>query len=591
MQVDGALTVMHRATMPLSLAFALAAASTACIEEQRRLATDTTETSAPDDTSAPDTSAPDVSPPDTGVGDGVEPDAPAGDTTTDGTDAPDWETATSDCTSDGDCADRTARECQQWVCTGGWCTETATTGGPCDDGDQCTVDDFCDQGVCAAGWVLTCDMLSPDCWAATGETCGPDTGCPGVAAPVGMGCYDGYGLEGGTCYNGWVVPDDRCDGEGLCLDTSGLVPTTIHPLAGTWSAILTRGQDGVAMHVLTADLTLGTTGGLTAANIRSTNLLWAQTFGIDAPPPQGQFCASLDGQLDLAVGTTSLQGVANPDSSFIVLHGSDNTMGLALRSTGNREAVSGVYHVVVLEGSDETPSSYLTRVGQLSFEAGCISEPGFLEPTVGQGARLTIAASPQDCFELSSGHWSLAFTLTTEAGAAIPQNWTGAIGGDGDMLLLARDEARLKVGTILLVRVREQVPVADLEGTWYFASRRGGLGANASTPSAPAFEAGLLVLGDSTSDLYGRLIGETGSGYLGQWWFPGAAGRYSQRAAIDELVVHHTGVIAPRTDVIVAWVAQDPEGDAAEPQTLRLPPKEGSLFVGVRWRPFVDQGL
>jgi len=575
---------MPAVNVPLSLALvlALAATSAACIEDQRRLAPDASETSAPDDTSAPDTGAPDVDPPDTGLGDGVEPDAPPDDTTNDGADAPDWETATSDCQSDGDCADRTASECHEWVCDRGWCTQTATTGGPCDDGDQCTVDDFCDQGVCAAGWVLTCDMLSPDCWAPTGDTCNPDTGCPGVAAPVGMGCYDGFGLEAGTCYNGWVVPQDRCDGEGLCLDTSGLVPTTIHPLAGTWHTVVVRGPARASLQTLTADVGFSASGNVTLSAVRSTDAPWAEAL---TNTPTGSFCALLDGQIDLEFGGVRHQGVATPDSSFIVFQGPDATMGLMLRGTGDRDDLNGTYHVVVLEGSDEEPQSYLTRVGQIGLELGCITGPGWLDATVGLGDRIDIAAG--NCFQLIDGRWHIPLTLIVN-GVSIPSSWSGAIGPDGDIVLLARDDIRLRNGTVLLVRARDQVPDSALHDKWYFASRRGGLGASSGVPRVPVLEAGMIALGDTNDDLFGYLIGEIGSGFLGQWWHSGSAGRYSQRAAIHDEVVHHTGVIAPRPDVIIAWVAQDPETDASRPQTLRPHPKEGSLFVGVRWRAFVD---
>ena len=46
-----------------------------------------------------------------------------------------------------------AGECSEWVCeeASGDCIQIAFTGTPCDDGDQCTKDDECIQGVCAPG--------------------------------------------------------------------------------------------------------------------------------------------------------------------------------------------------------------------------------------------------------------------------------------------------------------------------------------------------------------------------------------------------------------------------------------------------------
>lgn len=579
MQVDGALTMCH-SLLPLRLLLLLALAtstSLACIEEQRRVGTDAT---------APADTEPDADP-DADLDDSAAPDATAEtrpdatstppDSDGDTPDAPDWETATSDCATDEDCADRTAGECRQWVCNRGWCTEGPASGTPCDDGDQCTVDDFCDQGVCAAGWVLTCDMLAPDCWGATGDVCNPDTGCPGVAAPAGMACYDGVGLEGGTCYNGWVVPEDRCDGLGRCLDQSALVPTSIHPLAGSWHMILTRRPVNAAFQTLTAQVAIGPEAVITLSSIRTTDAAWGLAIAL-----QGRFCATLEGLLELTLGDATYQGVATPDTSFIALQGGDDTMGIMLRATGDREDVTGTYNAVVLEGSRDEPSSFVTRVGSVVLQDGCVVAPSALEPTVGVGGTLEISDVEGDCFALADGRQSLSVSLL-DNGVPLSNRWSGAIGPNGDILLLARDEAQPSAGTVLLVRARGEVPASELEDGWYWVSRRRGLDARIGTPRVPMLEAGLMQLGASTSDLSGYLIDDLGQGFLGQWWYAGAAGRYSQRVAIDDELVHHTGFITARPDVIIGWVAQDPENDTSRPQTLRLAPKEGSLFVGVRW--------
>lgn len=99
-------------------------------------------------------------------------------------------------TSGGPCDD--SNECTVFdSCLEGICSG-ASIPGPCDDSNACTSNDACSDGVCIGGGPLNCD----DGNVCTSDTCEPSTGC--VHTPnVGCGAYC-LEVAGG----GWVeVPD------------------------------------------------------------------------------------------------------------------------------------------------------------------------------------------------------------------------------------------------------------------------------------------------------------------------------------------------------------------------------------------------
>ena len=95
----------------------------------------------------------------------------------------------------------------QNVCTKDWCDSDSgcrhdsVSGVPCDDGDICTQDEYCDQGECSAALVV-CDDGNP----CTNDWCHPVTGCS--FSPNEEPCDDG---------NACTV-DDQCQGGG-CTGT------------------------------------------------------------------------------------------------------------------------------------------------------------------------------------------------------------------------------------------------------------------------------------------------------------------------------------------------------------------------------------
>jgi hypothetical protein len=82
------------------------------------------------------------------------------------------------------------------------------TPAPCEDGNQCTVDDHYLNGVCTAGPQMVCDDGNPE----TVDTCDPRTGC--VYTPIrkpaanGTPCNDGNActvneyFQNGACTGG-----------------------------------------------------------------------------------------------------------------------------------------------------------------------------------------------------------------------------------------------------------------------------------------------------------------------------------------------------------------------------------------------------
>ena len=75
---------------------------------------------------------------------------------------------------------------------------------PCDDGDACTVDDSCANGICQPGEALSCDDGN-DC---TENDCSPDDGC--VYPPITPCCGNGVPEQGEQCDDGNTNNNDSC---------------------------------------------------------------------------------------------------------------------------------------------------------------------------------------------------------------------------------------------------------------------------------------------------------------------------------------------------------------------------------------------
>jgi len=119
------------------------------------------------------------------------------------------------CLANSDCDD--SNPCTADTCAAGTCQNNATEGS-CDDGDDCTEDDFCQAGSCASGvYVCPCekDNDCDDDNACTDERCNDDTKTCEVTKLTGTNCNDGDRCTSeDTCDNG------KCKGgKNVCKET------------------------------------------------------------------------------------------------------------------------------------------------------------------------------------------------------------------------------------------------------------------------------------------------------------------------------------------------------------------------------------
>ena len=103
---------------------------------------------------------------------------------------------------------------------------------PCQDGDNCTLDDFCQDGECMAGDALDCDDSNP----CTGDACSPLSGCvhehvngecsDGNSCTTGDHCSMGICTSGGfeDCDDGNACTTDTCDPAQGCVTTLNDLP-------------------------------------------------------------------------------------------------------------------------------------------------------------------------------------------------------------------------------------------------------------------------------------------------------------------------------------------------------------------------------
>ncbi len=87
--------------------------------------------------------------------------------------------------------------------------------GPCEDGNKCSKDDYCDSGACKPGSAVDCDDKDP----CTDDHCNPDEGCSYTlnTAPCedGDACTEGDTCDEGQCKTGDAV---SCDDSNVCTD-------------------------------------------------------------------------------------------------------------------------------------------------------------------------------------------------------------------------------------------------------------------------------------------------------------------------------------------------------------------------------------
>jgi len=127
-----------------------------------------------------------------------------------------------ECTTAVDCDD--GNECTDDSCVAGKCSHT-NNDSPCDDGQQCSTNDHCVNGVCVGESSMNCDDNNP----CTEDSCDDAQGCihvnnhapcdDGNACTVGEMCNDGQcgGGEPLYCDDGNECTDDSCDPARGCV--------------------------------------------------------------------------------------------------------------------------------------------------------------------------------------------------------------------------------------------------------------------------------------------------------------------------------------------------------------------------------------
>lgn len=550
-----------------------------CIETSRQQ----TDTAArPDTGDTGDT----VTSPDT-VEDGVAVDVPPSDVV----DA--LEPDVTRCSRDAECVPAVPVECTSYTCANSVCVSAPLNDGACDDGDACTVGDTCNNGVCRGGAPRTCDQVEQACWDGKVGECDPESGCTGSALRRGTACNDGRGKEPGTCDKGWVIPYDQCDGTGHCLDTSGQVPNAIHPLAGTWFFAVESAPTGRAAGMVRGNLVIDNNGNVQLTSVVATrDALRTQFTGAS-----GRVCTELDGRSTLSFTTFSLIAWADRNAEVMVLHGAEDLdgpgvnddperlHGLAIRPSGTPQFAAGTYRIVstALYKEDTGSGPLMTWQGHLGLTSGCVTDGGSLSTHGGLGDNYTFRSTGSDCFlSHATGHRIDVTLIPTSDDASVAVTWTGGIGPRGDVMLLTRDDARLRYGIILLVRERGTLR-SELNGRFAFVSVTNGIATaqDDATQIAPQWRVGTIeyqpnqAVGGTLSSAPGEAVGPG-------WWFtPTVGSRYAHRAVFGGVVHEHSGWTTMSDRFLMGWRVSPP-ANLNLPQLLELTPREGSLFLAVQ---------
>jgi hypothetical protein len=169
------------------------------------------------------------------------------------------------CYIDGECfySATTKSPCEKCVPTKDPLSWTSLDGGPCEDGNPCTLADICDDGVCIGVMPNPCTPPGP-CTESVG--CDVKTGeCQFVAKPDGVSCGPGSVCFAEACVPGDGLPTgtvawfdrDACPGGwSLYAQALGRTVTPAGQLAPgtTFGAALSSGEEPVHTHSVSVDV-------------------------------------------------------------------------------------------------------------------------------------------------------------------------------------------------------------------------------------------------------------------------------------------------------------------------------------------------
>ncbi len=102
---------------------------------------------------------------------------------------------------------------------------------PCEDGNPCTVEDYCDSGACLAGYPFYC---------ASSDACH----LPGVCLPATGACTNPVGPDGGACNDGQACSGidscvaGKCLGVGFCEEYQAWATTCYDSNSNAWDAVV-----------------------------------------------------------------------------------------------------------------------------------------------------------------------------------------------------------------------------------------------------------------------------------------------------------------------------------------------------------------
>jgi|GEM_PF-3218400 len=446
---------------------------TACIQESRPVAQDTSagDTDSPPDTTDADADADAESEVDAGV----------------------------TCEGDDPCRPLATRPCEVGRCgEGGVCVvEIAPDETPCGDPGTCegstwTPPARCKDGTCTPGDAVVCAALPGTC---EDVRCAPESGCQRWNKQQGDACVTGGGAL--LCEDGFWHPQDTCDSSGTCVDvpvqrcTAGFCQVPVcdategcgtKPLGvdaaipGSWRFVLLRFVPGVtaaSRDVLAArgTISLGADGKWSRDDV--------QASSITAFPLVGgtEYCASDNGVFQMVLGTeggdpNQIFGQLTPARDLLVAVSHQRPeLLVALEATNTSlptESVPARYHMLGLVKKAVTNELYSID-GVLSFGGdGCLDR----DATYQRSDQQAIVTIPSDgaCLEFASdGAVRFPHTEQANGGAAVPIELSGYTLPGRDLILLSIDSATgVFPSLVLLVREGADAGPSALAGDYFF---------------------------------------------------------------------------------------------------------------------------